>query len=267
MKHIHIVGCSPRSGTSLLQELMVNCFYIDDYCAHEQSIFRSSKLTGSLVCTKNPREVPYAKGILAINPELYVLYLSRDPRNVITSKHGKSGDLYYSALYVWNEYEEFKNKLLDHPRFIVVKYEDIVNNPDLLQKQLMEKLPILKFKHKFSEFHMHAKPSGSTSDALNGLRPISNSGLNKWKQHLPRIKAQILKYGNISKNLIDLGYETDNKWENLLKDASLGETNSEIDGNFHSAYTLKMKYRIFRKLFVYFIQIKAQKFFKNSSLG
>jgi len=265
MKHIHIVGCSPRSGTSLLQELMVNCFYIDDYCSHEQSIFRSLKLSGSLVCTKNPREVPYAKGILTINPDLYVLYVLRDPRNVITSKHGKSGDLYYSALYVWNEYEEFKEKLQNHPRFIIVKYEDIVNNPDLLQKQLMEKLHVLKFKHKFSEFHLHASPSGSTTDALNGLRPITNSGLDKWKQHLPRIEAQIKAYGNISKKLIDLGYEKNNKWEDLLDGVPLGETISEIDSNFNSAYTAKMKYRIFRKLFVYLIQIKAQKLFKNIS--
>ena len=35
---------------------------------------------------------------------------------------------------------------------------------------------------------------------------------------------------------------------------------SELDSNFHSAYTKKMKYRIFRKLFVYFIQIKVRSF-------
>ena len=260
MKHIHIVGCSPRSGTSLLQELMVTCFYFDDYCSHEQSIFRTSELNGSIVCTKNPREVHYMKGALAINPNLFVLYLLRDPRNVIVSKHDKSGVLYYSALYVWNESEHFRAELKEHPRFFTIKYEDLINEPDLVQEKLMKQLNILKFKHKFSDFHLYAKPSDSTSDALNGLRPISNSGLNKWKKHLPRLKAQIIKYGSISNNLIALGYEKDKKWETLLNEISPGEVVSELDSNFHSAYTKKMKYRICRKLFVYFIQIKVRSF-------
>ena len=34
-KHLHIVACSPRSGTTLLHEAMVTCFKVDKHYDHE----------------------------------------------------------------------------------------------------------------------------------------------------------------------------------------------------------------------------------------
>lgn len=48
-------------------------------------------------------------------------------------------------------------------------------------------------------------------------RPIESSTIGNWRNHLPRIKQQIQIHGDISDDLIDLGYETDKKWLNELK--------------------------------------------------
>ena len=34
-RHLHIVACSPRSGTTLLHEAMVTCFRADKHYDHE----------------------------------------------------------------------------------------------------------------------------------------------------------------------------------------------------------------------------------------
>ena len=39
MRRIHIVGSSPRTGTTLLTELLTCCFQPEGFCEHELSIF------------------------------------------------------------------------------------------------------------------------------------------------------------------------------------------------------------------------------------
>ena len=39
MRRIHIVGCGPRTGTTLMAELMGTCFDINASCQHEESVF------------------------------------------------------------------------------------------------------------------------------------------------------------------------------------------------------------------------------------
>lgn len=251
MKKIHIVSCSPRSGTTLLQELMTTCFRIDGYCEHEKSIFRAHQLSGEVVCTKSPLEVPYVAGLLRLDPALSVIYLLRDPRSVVCSRHGKARDSYFSNLQVWQEFEAHRLALEGHPRFLTVRYEDLVSHPDREQERIRKFLPFLEQVHQFSQFHLHAKPSADTHTALNGLRPISADGLDRWRQELPRLKAQINRHGSISAALIRAGYETDSAWEQLLEGVAPGDAASVMDADFTSGHSAKMRYRVLRKLFAY----------------
>jgi len=256
-KHIHIVACSPRSGTSLLQELMTTCFHVDNYCGHEQSIFRSAGMTGEVVCTKNPSEVPYMPWALKVNPNLYVIYVLRDPRAVVVSKHSKhkqSPDMYYSCLGVWKNYEAYRKRLMAHERFLVVRYEDLVSNPDHEQSRINSFLPFLDRKCSFSAFHEHAAPSESTTVAMNGLRPVSTGRLKGWQKHLPRLKAQLERFGNISDDLVELGYEPNAAWEQQLEGVVAASYDSVLDKRLKSLSSLKMKYRIFRKITVYILE-------------
>lgn len=258
-KHIHIVGCSPRSGTSLMQELMTTCFEIDDFCDHERSIFRASDFKGDVVCTKNPREIPYVSWLLRCNPELYVIYVLRDPRSVVCSKHKKDPDNYYSSLKVWQESEALRSALVGHSRFLTVKYEDLVSTPDCVQKEIEDYMPFLQRKCAFSDFHKFAQPSELTLRALNGLRPIDNKRVSGWQEHLPRLKAQLNRYGNISSELIQLGYEADRQWEQVLSGVDAAFEKSVLDETYRSVNSLKMKYRVFRKVFYYACELWFQR--------
>jgi hypothetical protein len=209
---------------------------------------------GEVVCTKNPREVPYMPWTLRLNPDLYVIYVLRDPRSVIASRHKQFPDQYYSSLRVWREFESYRRKLEGHKRFLVVKYEDLVTTPDVVQERIRSLLPFLKEICLFSEFHRYAKPSERTSLALNGLRPISADRLMEWKNHLPRIKAQLERFGDISTELVVLGYEPDSKWKDQLRDVEPLYVDSVLDETWRSALTFKMKYRIFRKAMVYALE-------------
>ena len=53
-KHIHIVACSPRSGTTLLHEVMVTCFKVDKHYDLEVRFNLVSADAGQILITKRP---------------------------------------------------------------------------------------------------------------------------------------------------------------------------------------------------------------------
>jgi hypothetical protein len=57
---------------------------------------------------------------------------------------------------------------------------------------------------------------------MGGVRAIAPASVGVWKEHLPRIKAQIETHRDISGDLIEFGYEPDRKWLSSLKDVEPG---------------------------------------------
>lgn len=216
MIRIHIVGSGPRTGTTLLTEVMAACFNIDNVCEHEAAIGAPLPLKGNFYLTKNPSDINSVRLPLLINPNLYVLCMIRDPRDTVVSFHGAVPDKYYTGLRSWKLFVKKFDALNKHPRFIPIKYEHLVSNPDIVQNDIESKIPFLRAKHRFSEFHKVANPSISSLNALKGLRKIEPKGIGKWKNHLARVKQQITIHGSISNDLIKFHYENDKKWEKIL---------------------------------------------------
>lgn len=79
MKRIHIVGVSPRSGTTLLAELMNACFEIDLWEEHEAPLFATPPGPGNIYLTKRPRDVMVVGPRLRVDPNLWVLCMIRGP--------------------------------------------------------------------------------------------------------------------------------------------------------------------------------------------
>ena len=82
-KHLHIVACSPRSGTTLLHEAMVTCFRVDKHYDHEVRFNLVTANDGDIVITKRPKDTMYMPEVID-DPELYVLcllYTSPSPRD------------------------------------------------------------------------------------------------------------------------------------------------------------------------------------------
>ncbi|WP_137719392.1 sulfotransferase family protein [Methylobacillus flagellatus] len=219
--HIHIVGCVPRSGTTLMTELMVNCFNIDAYTAHEYSIYKEFPHDYQILCTKKPNDIERVTYPLKVNPQLYVIYLLRDPRDAISSRsHAKNNEdkKIWGNLRTWLDHQAIADSLSQHPRFITIRYEDLVSAPDATQDRLLQQLPFLSRRVKFSEFHTVAKPSEKSQAALGEIRPISAASVGNWRKHKAYLKAQVEKYGDISDILIRLGYELDKQWLEEFKD-------------------------------------------------
>lgn len=238
MKHIHIVGCLPRSGTTLLTELMVNCFAIDGYTDHEHSIFKEYSRPCNILCTKKPSDIKRVKFPLRVNDQLYVIYMLRDPRDAISSRshqNNRKDKSIWGNLQTWINHQQIADELARNPRFITVRYEDLAAAPDQVQDYLASRLPFLVKKISFSEFHRVATPSEKTAAALGGgARPISTASIGNWRNHKPFIKAQIEKYGDISHLLERLTYEENSDWLNEL--ANVDPDNSEEPMKIRSGF-------------------------------
>jgi hypothetical protein len=216
MKRIHIVGVSPRSGTTLLAECMRTSFLIDSYGDHEVRLSKARWRPG-IYLSKRPSDILNVGPRLKLDSRLSVICMLRDPRDVIVSKHRKFPDQYYVSLDVWKKRYEVVKRLRNHARFMVLRYEDMVSNPDVCQDSILERIPYLQKTANFSSFGGQCNVSNESQLALGEVRPIQSNRIGNWKHHLPRIAGQIERFGSISGVLRDLGYETDDSWLDLLK--------------------------------------------------
>jgi len=216
MHRIHIAGASPRTGTTLLAEAMVACFDIELYSEHEARIFASAPRPGGVFLTKAPRDILLAGEALARMPLLHVIFMLRDPRNVIVSRHRRDPSRYWAGLKFWRAYTAAARPLQNHPRFIMLRYEDLLDDPDAVQAGLVKQMPFLRVTLPFSRYHEVARPADDAVAALGGVRPINPGRRDAWRQHLPRIAGQIALHGSIAGDLIEFGYETDDTWMRAL---------------------------------------------------
>jgi hypothetical protein len=103
-------------------------------------------------------------------------------------------------------------RLIHHKRFVVVRYERLVKDPDAVQEELMSRMPFLARRARFSEFYKLALPSKKSLAAMGSLRPIDDSKVGNWRNHLARVAGQLSIYGSICQELVEFGYEQDESW-------------------------------------------------------
>jgi hypothetical protein len=230
-ERIHIVG-PPRSGTTLMQALFATCFDIDGVTAQEERLWRRLPRGERILVTKCPGDETLAPLLLPLDQHLWFVFMLRDPRDVVVSEHGRELGKYWSNLRVWQQALKAHAKLKDHPRFIVVRYEDMVTAPDAVQEELVRRIPFLTPKFPFSHYHEHmsaaAAQSGQFKLAMRGVRPVTAESIGAWRAHLPRVKTQIALHGAIAADLIALGYEPDTAWLSLLDDVPQDEGQSLV---------------------------------------
>lgn len=221
MPRLHVVGC-PRSGTTLLMELLYSCFECHRIGGHEQSILslRQSNFAcnpDQVLLSKQPTDILHGRMLLTHDPQLHLIHVVRDPRAVISSRHiAGTGPGYFANYRIWKQCDVSARELLSHPRVLQLRYEDLVRHPDLLQQMIADYFPFLKQRHPFSEFSRHARPDAQACSALNGLRPIDTGSLDKWHGHLPRVKAQLLIWPWMQRDLEYYRYEHNADWQCML---------------------------------------------------
>lgn len=166
MKRVHIIG-PPRSGTTLMLELMITGFQFSMVSKNEVSFldFPQNIPQDATICTKIPRDHMLVRDIIDKDSSLWFISMVRDPRDIITSRHGKRPDIYWANLRQWKEWLLNTKTYKQHTHLIEVRYEELVKSPDYIQQQLSEQLPFLPIAHLFSDYHK--------------FRPLPSS---RWKQ-------------------------------------------------------------------------------------
>ena len=205
--------------------MLVTCFRVDKHYDHEIRFHLVSGEDGQLVITKRPKDTMYMPEVID-DPELYVIYLLRDPRDTICSRHGKNRSIYYSNIRLWRQMHGYAKQLAGHERFLEVRYEDFVRDPDATQETIMDRFPWLEKVHDFSEYHEHAQVSEKSKTAMHSVRPIAPASVGVWMQNPGRIKAQQLIHGSLTPDLIECGYESSDEWEKVLEDVEPDNTRS-----------------------------------------
>jgi hypothetical protein len=141
----------------------------------------------------------------------------RDPRDVIVSRHGKDKSVYYSNIRLWRQMHHYAKQMSGHERFLEIRYEDFVRNPDATQQTIAAKFPWLEKVHSFSEYHEYAQVSEKSITAMHSVRPIAPTSVGVWTQHPGRIKGQQMVHGSLTPELIECGYESTGDWEQVLE--------------------------------------------------
>ena len=213
---VHITGAA-RSGTTLMLALMLTCFEIDGRNVRETRLWRARVAGRRIVLTKQPMDERLALLLVRLDPRLHVIYMLRDPREAVVSIHGTAPDQYWSNLRAWRESVAAAKPWFDHPRVHVVRYDALARDPDGVQRALGAAMPFLNIVRPFSRFHdVAALQDDQWRAAMGSIRSVSPESLGSWRRHLPRLKAQLLRHGDISDTLMALGFEKDRAWLELL---------------------------------------------------
>ena len=214
LRRLHVVGC-PRSGTTLVAELVATCFADIGHDEHELSIFRPAPRTFPVYVSKKPMDVKRVAPLLRADPHLYVIGVHRDPRAVITSEIADEGR-YRISYDRWERCIDAARALAGHPRYLEVEYERLVSDPDAVQTDIAARFPFLVRRHAFSEFARHAQPTTAAEIAMGGVRALDANRNARWRRHLPRVKAELLRHPRMLDVLVELGYERDAAWTSIL---------------------------------------------------
>jgi hypothetical protein len=180
---------------------------------------------------------------LAIDTNLQVICLVRDPRDAAVSRHGSRPDAYWCGFRYWKLFLRHHQQLVSNLRVMLVRYEDLTREPDAVQARLAGFLPFLEMRHLFSEFHRVARPHGRSVEALREVRPIAPSGIGAWRQHLPRIKQQIEIHGSVTPSLVAHGYEPDAAWERVLDGVEAKDFETVVGEHYDLRYLVNRRLR------------------------
>jgi len=216
---VHVVGCY-RSGTTLMMELLWYAYDFSGRCEHEAPLFRDIPPGERLYLSKKPPDTIRIEQAFLADEKLYVIAMVRDPRAMATSRHAKFPDVYFSGFGRWLEYQEAIERLSDHPRWLTVRYEDLLRQPQAVQAEIEIRFPFLVRQRDFERYPEGADVPDKAGISLGGARGLDPSRMEAWRKHLPRIRDQLDKHPTVADKLIELGYEPDHGWRACLEDVT-----------------------------------------------
>lgn len=191
-------------------------FRFDGRAMHESSLFERIPRGLTTYLSKKPPDTIRIRNVFLRDPDLFVIAMVRDPRGVITSRHQRKPNVYFSSFWRWKDYLSAIDELRAHPRYLLLRYEDLVNDPDAVQRTIAARFDFLDVKRPFSDYPDGADIPEKARISLNGIRRVSARGVERWRLELPRLKAELIRHPELSAWLVKLGYERDDEWSRCL---------------------------------------------------
>ena len=216
----HLVICGfPRSGTTLCQLMIESCIDGIRTFGRERrglEMAQYGRRTHSRVVTKRPKDIfliPELRDFYASHTaDVRFILMSRDPRASLTSVHFSNPSDSFVSVDQWRHIYRHWKWSVSAADVLPVRYEDLVARPDVVECQVAE-LTGWTVSRPFCDFH-ESVPAGFDGRALNGLRALDKTNLNRWQDesHRERIRVLLQKMPELPEVLIDLGYETGDAW-------------------------------------------------------
>jgi hypothetical protein len=216
----HVVICGfPRSGSTLLL-LMAETAYPEakTYREEKTGIKAARELWAgrtALMITKRPNDVFFVDEIREFyrsrRAHARFVLCARDPRAVLTSVHN-SQEGYYVSPERWRAMYAHIVYVRHAPDVLTVEFNDLVREPARVQAALGAFIG-WDASVPFDQFHASV-PRGFDTLALNGVRPLDPSTIDKWRApvHRERIRAMLSALPELPEVLIREGYEPDDAW-------------------------------------------------------
>ena len=158
-------------------------------------------------CEQTPRNIFYAEKLLALYPDARMVHIVRDPRAVLASqknrwqvrKLGGRNVPWTEVIRLWINYHPWTMSRLwlrasqaavaleDHPRFRIVRFEDLVDDPESLLRDLCDWLGI-----DFQPDMLAVPQWGSSNIEHNSSQQgVSRAMLTQWEQVLNRAEIAV----------------------------------------------------------------------------
>jgi len=151
------------------------------------------------VCEQTPRNIYYARHLLEVYPNAKVVHVLRDPRAVLASQKDRykmrklGGDNVpvseiirlwlnyhpFSMMKLWRAATQEALLLRDHDRFQIVRYEDLIGDPQATLQTLCTALDL-----DFKDEMMDVPHWGSSTVAHSASVGLSSASIDKWQSVL-----------------------------------------------------------------------------------
>ena len=218
---IYIQGCA-RSGNTLIRELCGSAFQgvemvkltkdtAECSLAHLVELLHQPAKNASVrVASRNyENSLAMDRDLLRANPDVKILWMLRDPRDILTSIHANQPDKYYVTpdrlIKSLQLYLQFK----DEPQVMAVRYEELVGNPDAMQVKISQFCHLTESR-KFVEAHKFFPRFKENVRAMHSIRPIDTNSVQKWRTnpaHLKYLQQTLSAHPEISTLARDCGYD------------------------------------------------------------
>lgn len=127
--------------------------------------------------------------LLRAHPEIKVIWMVRNPLDVLTSYHPDQPDKFYMPPLKVLKCLELYQRFRQEPQVLSVHYEELVSNPRAVQARIAGAFQVELLRN-FTEGYKYFPKFCQNVRAMHSIRPIDADGVQKWKSN-PRYREYL----------------------------------------------------------------------------